>query len=141
MKKHNPIFEKIEILFIIIIYLFLTNFTCLIKLFTGFPCPACGITRAYKSLLNLDFTSAFRYHPLFLFLPIVLMIIIFSKKPILGSEKRQMIFYILTFTIIFSVYIYRMITMFPDTPPMDYNTNSKLYLYYLKLKSLLNIII
>ncbi|MGL5702740.1 MAG: DUF2752 domain-containing protein [Cetobacterium sp.] len=31
----------------------------------GIPCPTCGITRAFISLINFNFKEAFRFHPLF----------------------------------------------------------------------------
>jgi len=31
----------------------------------GFPCPFCGMTRAYEALFRLDITEAFYWHPLF----------------------------------------------------------------------------
>lgn len=39
---------------------------CPVKFVTGISCPGCGMTRAAVSLLQLDFASAFYYHPLFL---------------------------------------------------------------------------
>ena len=38
---------------------------CPAKIFLGGPCPGCGLTRAYLAVLRLDFSAAFRYHPLF----------------------------------------------------------------------------
>jgi hypothetical protein len=42
---------------------------CPFRLLTGIPCPGCGMTRAFLSAFQLDFRSAFLYHPLF---PVVL---------------------------------------------------------------------
>ncbi|GGF27948.1 DUF2752 domain-containing protein [Echinicola rosea] len=37
---------------------------CLVKNFTGLPCPSCGITRAIISIIQGDFNGAFFSNPL-----------------------------------------------------------------------------
>lgn len=53
--------------FIALFYLLLhfIGIGCPIKFISGISCPGCGMTRAALSLLQLDFASAFYYHPLF----------------------------------------------------------------------------
>lgn len=43
----------------------LAGITCPIRYLTGISCAGCGMTRAWMSLLRLDISSAFAYHPLF----------------------------------------------------------------------------
>lgn len=43
----------------------LVGITCPIRFLTGISCAGCGMTRAWLSLLHLDLSSAFSYHPLF----------------------------------------------------------------------------
>ena len=50
---------------------------CPIKFMTGISCPGCGMTRAWLSVLHIDFGSAFAFHPLFWILPVVFLIIFF----------------------------------------------------------------
>ncbi|WP_294401166.1 DUF2752 domain-containing protein [uncultured Clostridium sp.] len=138
MKNFKNSFKKYDVMLIVIIFLILTRFTCLIKLITGFPCPGCGMTRAYLSMLNLNFKDAWNYHSLFWFIPPVGVFIILADKPLFDSRKKEVIFLILVFSITFSVYIYRLIMLFPNTPPMDYNKNSLFYIIYTKLKLLIN---
>ena len=59
---------------------------CPIRLITGIPCPSCGITRAYISLLNGDLPKAFYYHPLFFLLPKALVLVILL---LLNEKKRS----------------------------------------------------
>jgi hypothetical protein len=47
--------------------------TCLVRLATGHPCPACGLTRAGLSLLSADLVGATHWHPLAL--PLLLLAI------------------------------------------------------------------
>lgn len=136
MKRYKKFFDKFSIVILLIIYLVITKFTCMIKVITGFPCPSCGITRAYKSLLHLNFSEAWSYNPLYWFIPPVILFILLSDKPLFNNAKIQLLFFIFVFTIIISIYIYRMIILFPDTAPMNYNKNSFLYILYEKIRIL-----
>lgn len=61
--------------------MYLLHIPCPIKLLTGVSCPGCGMTRAYASLLRLDFSAAFAYHPLWPLIPILLVLLpIFHRK-------------------------------------------------------------
>ena len=72
--------EKHMIIILMIVDIFLVDGKCLIKKFIGFPCPSCGLTRAIISVFNLDFHRSFSYHPLFWFIPSVIIIIIYGQK-------------------------------------------------------------
>ena len=37
----------------------------------GFPCPGCGMTRAWLAALRGDFAAAFGFHPMFWSVPLV----------------------------------------------------------------------
>lgn len=43
---------------------------CPIRYATGVPCPGCGMTRAWLSVLHGDLAAAFAYHPLFWAVPL-----------------------------------------------------------------------
>jgi cytochrome bd-type quinol oxidase subunit 2 len=82
------------------------------------------MTRAYIALLHGDFAKAFYWHPLWWLVPVVAIFVAINfltdKKVI--NKWTISIFLIL----VFGVYIYRMITMFPNVAPMDYDWNSLL---------------
>lgn len=108
---------------------------CLFKNITGVPCPGCGLTRSYLALLKGNISHAFYYHPLFFVVPLSALLIIFMNvtKNKLHKKNSNIALTILVCLIII-LYIIRMSTMFPHTPPMDYNPNSlvpSIY-YYLK---------
>lgn len=44
---------------------------CPIKWLTSIPCLGCGMSRAYISLLHLDFGQAFSMHPMFWSMPVL----------------------------------------------------------------------
>lgn len=54
--------------------------TCPILFMTGISCAGCGMTRAWMSLLRLDFKSAFYYHPLFWLPALMIILFLFNKK-------------------------------------------------------------
>lgn len=105
---------------VVIAYLFLKKFSevtgtiCLIRGMIGIPCPSCGMSRAIITILNGDFISAFRYHPLF-WLPFVILI---SSIITRRHFKKILIVSIIVFS---GIYIIRMINLFPDIEPMKYN--------------------
>ena len=56
------------------------NITCVFFKIFGIPCPGCGMTRAFLSLLKLDFYSAAKYNILIFFMPYVFMYVFFDFK-------------------------------------------------------------
>ena len=102
----------------IILYNLILGGTCPIRLVFGIPCPGCGVTRALVLLVKGDFVGAFKMHP-FVYVVILLAGLYAVNAYILGKsckwlEKPVMAVGILAI----SFYIYRMMTLFPDTEPM-----------------------
>ncbi len=95
---------------------------CLVKNLTGYPCPTCGMTRAYKALLSFDIKDALYWHPLFWLVPLVAGVILLRKDPLIKKIADSKVFWIVVGTLAISVYIYRMTTIYPD-PPMDPHTS------------------
>lgn len=56
--------------------------TCIFKQVTGIACPACGMTRAFNSILFLNFVNALYYNilsiPLFIFITLSIVILIYE---------------------------------------------------------------
>ena len=97
------------VLAVVILYIifFVTGIGCPIKFITGISCAGCGMTRAYLSLLHLDFREAFHYHPLF-WLPPVFLVILYKKNRMKPSIYKILIYTIVVFFCI--VYVYRLIS-------------------------------
>ncbi|MBC8559107.1 DUF2752 domain-containing protein [Fumia xinanensis] len=109
---------------------------CPIRNVTGFPCPGCGMTRAYLSAFRLDFQSAFYWHPLwFLAVPLIFAAI-FRPQGIFKNKRADNILWISLAVLFLGVYILRMILFFPHTPPMDYNRDSIFYQIFTWITSL-----
>ena len=47
---------------------------CLVKHFTGIPCPSCGSTRSVLAFFHEDFAGAFYWNPLGLLLVLIMLI-------------------------------------------------------------------
>ncbi len=55
---------------------------CLFHALTGLPCPGCGLTRAFSSLLHGQVQAAFAYHPfVFFFLPMFVAMAAYNFLP------------------------------------------------------------
>ena len=92
---------------------------CIIYHVTGLPCPACGLTRAFISVARFEWRQAFFYHPLFLPAPLVPLLTLERVPP-----KWRNILAFAVLGVFVAVWIVRMVLFFPDTPPLDYNSNS-----------------
>ncbi len=95
-------------LFIFLIYILFTG--CPIKLLTGISCAGCGMSRAYFSLLHLNFREAFYYHPLFP-CPIIFVAVYIMTKLGFSQKAAKIIYGVMAFLFI-GIYILRMIN--PD---------------------------
>lgn len=110
---------------IIVIYAVLAHFflgsSCLIYSTTGFPCPGCGGTRAFLSLIHGDFLESLKYHPLLIpALSILFADFIFSL--VKGKPPRWFNRVLLALAVAIAiVYAARLILLFPHTEPMKYN--------------------
>lgn len=56
------------------------NISCVFLEILNIPCPGCGMTRAFLSLLRLDFLSAAKYNIVIFLMPYVFMYIFFDFK-------------------------------------------------------------
>lgn len=75
--------KNIFILIILILFLLMIKLipvTCLFWQVTGIYCPSCGMTRAFNSILSLNFIEAFNHNilsiPLFAFMIITIMVLL-----------------------------------------------------------------
>jgi len=62
------------------------DITCVFLEIFGIPCPGCGMTRAFLSLLKLDFYSAVKYNVLIFSMPYVFMYMFFDLKHKMHSK-------------------------------------------------------
>lgn len=108
MKKYFTA-KNISLLAIVLTIIFFL-YKCPFWYILGVPCPGCGMTRAFKSVLMLDFERAFSYHPLW---PMVILLFIgwildFFKVIQVKYETKQKILFIACLLLVL-VYILRFI--------------------------------
>ncbi len=128
MKKQNILnFKSVMIIFIVIGILSLVSYylgfsICVFYNVTGVYCPSCGMTRAFVSLMHLDFKSAFMYNPMFIVVFLaILPNLIELFKPIKKSTKNM--YFLILVIIVILVWIIRLCLYFPNDP-MPYNSNN-----------------
>ncbi len=145
----NPLFRYRQrktnlLLFIaLLIYLPLSHFflgtVCVVQSMIGVPCPACGSTRAFRSLLKGHVSEALYWHPLiFLSLIIFFSVVVISLRDEIMKQRafqanktytptnfgKKFRFVFTGILIIYLiVYIYRLIRLYPQ-PPLNYNEKS-----------------
>ncbi|MFR1178500.1 MAG: DUF2752 domain-containing protein [Acutalibacteraceae bacterium] len=91
--------------------LYFFKIPCFFRFFTKIPCPSCGMTRAFLSLMKLNFYESFYYHPLLIPSLIVAFIAIHMNVSALKFNKKICNVCLWIFIIIFFVvYIFRLMT-------------------------------
>lgn len=120
---------------------------CLFRIFTGLPCPGCGLTRSFLALIQGDPVKSFQYHPLLLpvlFTLFTVLIAVFPERSETTSGifisffqklHRSKYFYMTVFLFLILVFIVRMILFFPGRGEvMIYDKQSIFYVIYSFLK-------
>lgn len=121
MKKIVKILGMLLLVGVLVIVL---DIGCVFRHVTGFPCPGCGTTRACIAFLQGHVVDAFYWHPLFwLTVPLVI-VCVFTNGKLARSDKINHGIWLTLALMYLTVYVVRMILLFPDTPPMDYNENA-----------------
>ncbi len=131
LKKYFPLI--ISIITACIINQLIFHKICPIAIFTGFPCPGCGITRAFYFLITMQWHKALTMNPC-IFIWIILLIILFINRYILVKKltsKTINTLLIITGIISILIYIIRMTTMYPNIEPMTYYKNNILHYIYI----------
>lgn len=104
--------ETVIIFFSLGIYVllaYLLHIPCPFRFFTGIPCPGCGMTRAYITLLEGDVMGAFAFHPLWPLIPVagVLLAVFHGEKRKLGRNLTVWV----TVLLMIGVYLYRVFVL------------------------------
>ena len=61
---------------------------CISRFLTGYPCPGCGLTRAFASLSHFDLISSLRFNPEALLLTLIAAVAAVSPSIIQQSRQR-----------------------------------------------------
>ena len=75
--------DKLFTLFLLVVVVaayLLLKLPCPMQHFLHFPCPGCGMTRAWLSLLRGDVAEAFRFHTMFWSVPLLILYYLYDGK-------------------------------------------------------------
>ena len=61
---------------------------CISRVLTGYPCPGCGLTRAFASLTNLELVDSIRFNPEAILFTAIAVIAVLSPSLIQKSRDR-----------------------------------------------------
>lgn len=61
---------------------------CISQFLTGYPCPGCGLTRAFASLSHFDLISSLRFNPEAVLFTLIAIIAVVSPSVVLQSRRR-----------------------------------------------------
>ena len=115
---------------VIAVYTILVNVLfhafCPMVIFTGLPCPACGMTRALFYLVTGNISASVQMHPLGLWV-VCLFLYYAWNRYIMGRESKGMkILLGMTFVMLIICYVWRMFLYFPDKAPCVYTKRNVL---------------
>ncbi|MCD8197453.1 MAG: DUF2752 domain-containing protein [Lachnospiraceae bacterium] len=92
IRKYGKTADLVAAAAIIAVYAMMEGMgvTCPILFITGVSCAGCGMSRAWLSLLRLDISAAFSYHPLF-WLPVPALFVFLFRRRIPARLYRLLI--------------------------------------------------
>jgi hypothetical protein len=96
--KVNDIKLKISLVvsyFLIIGIMSYFKFTCIFIRFLNIPCPGCGMTRAWISMLSFNIADAFQYHLMFWSVPIMFLYFWFDGHIFKNKKIDKIVFWII----------------------------------------------
>ena len=82
----KPKLAVVPLILLLYLLMYALDTTCIVKSILGIPCPGCGMTRAVVSALRLDLAAAFRLHPMFWSLPLLVLYFLYDGH--LFKNKR-----------------------------------------------------
>ncbi len=95
MKRMLPRLLLMGVLAVLLLIAVLLKTPCLFRSFTGVPCPACGMSRAWLAAFRLDIAGACRLHPMFWGIPVLGVLYIFDGFPIPGKHCTRLLYLVL----------------------------------------------
>lgn len=113
MKQKISAFITITAVYVV---LHILNIGCPIRFITGISCAGCGMTRAWLSVLELNFLQAFHFHPLFWTVPVISFVYLVRKRI---SNRTLRFVKGITIILFTTVYIMRMLN--PEDTVVEIN--------------------
>lgn len=99
---------------------------CPFVVLTGFPCPACGLTRAALHLMKGEWLAALQMNAAIYPIVLLIVIVVVRRYFLQKSVNCLLKYWIVLLISMLAYYVYRMVTFFPTEPPMTYYYNNLL---------------
>ena len=80
----------------------------------NYPCPACGITRAWIAFFSGKIDLSFTYHPLFWLIPVIVILFLLRKVPQLKRLYYKNFVWVTIIIIFLLAYLVRVIIAYPE---------------------------
>ncbi|HHU24476.1 MAG: DUF2752 domain-containing protein [Bacilli bacterium] len=80
----------------------------------NYPCPACGITRAWIAFFSGKIALSFTYHPLFWLIPVIVILFLLRKVPQLKRLYYKNFVWVTIIIIFLLAYLVRVIIAYPE---------------------------
>lgn len=114
-KIQNIVGFHAKIAILIFAYISILHFFkigCPFRYFSSIPCPTCGMTRALYSVYRFEGNLAFKYHPLWIFIPPYLFIALHNDTLFRRFNKKWMLIFIHSGALlVFLVYLLRFLNI------------------------------
>ncbi len=94
-KKQKIIIAIVYLIVVALFYFF--DWPCVFVKMFGICCPGCGMTRAWLSVLQFDFISAFKFHPMFFTIPVIAFYLVFDGAFAKNKKLNYMILSLIAF--------------------------------------------
>jgi hypothetical protein len=108
MKEHKNFYIIVITIVVVFVFSLLGIYKCPSYYILGIPCPTCGITRAFASLLLFDLKKSFYYNALWVLVIIGFALYVLIEFNYIKISKKHIKILIYTYLIIFvSYYIIR----------------------------------
>lgn len=102
LQKHRSALFGALLVAAFYLLLFTLGISCPIKFLIGISCPGCGMTRACLSALRLDFAAAFSYHPLWVLLPPIALLLLWESKKAKRLFLPTLLLFVLALSIVYA---------------------------------------
>jgi hypothetical protein len=114
----------------ILLYISGNDTICFFKIYTGLPCPGCGMTRAFIAVSRGYYQESFYWHPLWIWA--IIGPLLYAIIPYCSNKAEWHRKWLVRITLIacLLVYFIRMLLLFPHTAPMDFNDRAIVLLIF-----------
>lgn len=79
-RKYRSMIPAVAAIVLLCAFFSLSGIGCPIKFTTGVSCAGCGMTRAWRHILQLDLAAAFHFHPLFWTVPVIVVLFFLKER-------------------------------------------------------------